>query len=224
MDNRIVLAGYENYVYPKFLTSYAKEPYDHARVYRELRAIEPRRERRLPSVVVDLCCGTGWFARKIARDGTCTGGRIIGVDFSVNAIDVACNRHRDHSSGIPDADVTFYVADVLQPETRTLLSAAPADEVWIIGSLHQVSDKGRLTALVDEILAPDGRVLIQTYRDVPGANAAADIAAMKRFGHSVFAESELAELAGRYGLVVVGERQIGLLYLCVLERDGSHGN
>ncbi|MDR1388222.1 MAG: class I SAM-dependent methyltransferase [Propionibacteriaceae bacterium] len=164
-------------------------------------------------LLVDLGCGTGWFARRLAQDPAHRGDRVLGLDRSAPAVEQA--RRLAQAAGPSSAALDFAVADAKEL-TRHL--PGPAAEIWICGCLHQMDDPAAVLAQVAASLTADGLVLCQTFRENPAINARVDSQVLGKFGHRVFPRPEFDDLVAGAGLTVTAERQAGLVLLAVLSR------
>lgn len=90
--------------------------------------------------VLDVGCGTGELARHLARRGH----RVVGLDMSPAAIDIARRRATDES-----LDVTFVVGDARELSTS---APGPFDAVVDSGLLHSLAEQDQ-PRYVDELHA-----------------------------------------------------------------------
>jgi ubiquinone/menaquinone biosynthesis C-methylase UbiE len=103
--------------------------------------------------VLDVGCGTGYFARRAARAVT-PGGRVVGIDPSPPVIDYATRTAPSHC--------TFTLASAEQlPQPD-----ASVDVVISSLAIHHLPPAQRPTALREmrRVLRPDGRLLIVDFR------------------------------------------------------------
>lgn len=212
-DTNWYLDRYEEKVYPKFLTKYAGRPLGYRTVYSELVNLagddyDPYAANR----VLDLGCGTGWYSRHIASNSEKS--RITGVDLSKAAIRRA--NERAQAAGISFNRLNYCVGDITH--SATSLGLGPhehADEVWICGALHQMSNPGQVLRRIATVLAPGGRCFIQTCEEPQKHNEHVDIALMRWMGQNVMHPGELKRLATEAGLSEVGARQHQFIRLAV---------
>ncbi len=102
--------------------------------------------------VVDLGCGPGLYANRMAR----TGASVTGVDFSPRSIDYA--REQAASDGL---DIDYRLGDYLETDFESgydLATMIMCDYCAL--SPHQ---RGRLLRRVGELLAPGGAFLFDVY-------------------------------------------------------------
>ncbi|MFL5320270.1 MAG: class I SAM-dependent methyltransferase, partial [Myxococcaceae bacterium] len=102
--------------------------------------------------VVDLGCGTGLFARKLARDPAF--GCLIGVDVSRAMIEEGVAQAREHGVMV---DFVRGEAPFLPFQDRSLGAVLQS------GSLHFIEDAARLFNEISRALRPGGRYLASTY-------------------------------------------------------------
>jgi cyclopropane fatty-acyl-phospholipid synthase-like methyltransferase len=162
--------------------------------------------------VLDLGCGTGWYARRLSLDERCRGTRIVGLDISQNALEVAREKQSQVAGGMV-ARVEYHAVDLLEK-----IPGDPAREIWFCGAWHQTSDPPKSLARVAEVLADDGVLFVQTYRVDPDANQAVDVAVMGLVGHHVFKKGEIESIAEGVGLKIMNRQQKGMIELCTMIR------
>ncbi len=211
LNSRRFLASYEDSIYPKFLTKYARREITYPVVYDTLRSLEPvGYTTPQGSVILDLGCGTGWFARRLAQEKHYKDAKIIGLDLSANAIAIARERAANTQLAVtPD----FRIADVLAPFT---IPDQPVSEVWICGALHQMRNQRQVLSRVRELLADNGLVYVQTFVEDPTVNEKIDMAVMRWLGHRVFRSGELDAIIADCGFTEIGSTSFGLIYFSCL--------
>ena len=104
--------------------------------------------KQLPSkgnIALDLGCGTGEFARLLARRFE----RVIALDLSPNAIEIAQQRSQDYRN------INYQVADILEYE----LTSEQFDAIVSIATLHHLPVKNLLPVL-KAILKPGGKLVV----------------------------------------------------------------
>ncbi len=111
---------------------------------------------RLPgdALVLDLACGTGIYARRLAVEASA--GRVIGLDLSRPML----RRARDllRSEGLENLEL-------VQGDARMLPFAdARFDAVNCSGALHLLGSPSHALAEMARVLGPGGRLTIATYR------------------------------------------------------------
>jgi len=107
-------------------------------------------------VVVDLCCGDGWFTLPIAR----VARHVIAVDIDADLLEAARRRLAD--SGATNCD--FIAGDAYE---LARLAPRPADFVFLANAFHGVPDRPRLARAVRAVLGPAGRFAIVNWHQRP---------------------------------------------------------
>ena len=110
---------------------------------------------------LDLACGRGGYGLEIARR---TGARMIGVDFSGVAVDLATGRAA--ARGMADV-AEFRVGDLI----ATCLDEASVDAVVCVDALQFALP---VSAAIDEclrVLRPGGRLAVTCWEALDGADA-----------------------------------------------------
>jgi SAM-dependent methyltransferase len=102
-------------------------------------------------VVLDLACGRGSYGLEIARR---TGARLVGVDFSAEAIEQA----RARAAGI-GAAAEFRVGDLV----ATGCDRASIDAVLCVDSVQFASPQDAAYAEMLRVLVPGGRALLTCW-------------------------------------------------------------
>jgi trans-aconitate 2-methyltransferase len=125
--------------------------------YRVDRAVDfALRHVRVDSTVLDIGCGIGIAAERIARKAR--GGRVVAVDISPAHIDY-CQRT------VTRSNVEFYECDVLRDfEKLSRLLVTPAEVVTLIDVLEHLPTKEALRLFIhlSQVLAEDGQIVL-TY-------------------------------------------------------------
>lgn len=112
--------------------------------------------------VLDLACGNGYFARKLARSGA----RVTGVDASAPIIERARRREAEQPLGI-----IYHVADAAHLD---MLAAASFAVVVCNMALMDIADVEGAFREVTRVLQAGGRFIASLSHpcfDVPGASA-----------------------------------------------------
>ncbi len=163
-------------------------------------------EASLSSVVLDLACGPGIYARRFARGSP--QGHVVGVDLSAAMLEVARQRARAER-----LDNLFLVrADAL----RLPLRDAAFDVVNCCGALHLFRDLPAALAEVARVLRPGGRFTAAAFRRRPGGLAARAARLRRRlFGLEAFLPEDLASLLRDAGLVDVRFPHVAGIWLVV---------
>lgn len=108
-------------------------------------------------VVVDLCCGDGYFTAALARI-VC--GKVYGVDIDPDMLDLT-RVELDRAGGT--------VLGLIHTDARNLpeLLEEKADYVLIANTFHGVQEKTELAHAVGNILNSGGRFAIINWRQLP---------------------------------------------------------
>ena len=108
-------------------------------------------------VVLDLCCGDGYFTAPLAR---IVGGKVYGVD-----IDPAMLERTRAELARPGTTAL----DPICADTRDLASVLPmkTDYVLIANTFHGVPDKAAMARAVAAVLNPGGRFAIVNWHPSP---------------------------------------------------------
>ena len=90
LDRKSKLRKYEEKTHPNFIRKYSGQELTFEDIYKILTAQNPEGwSLKEGDTVLDLGCGTGWYARKLSTDDRCRGALIIGLDISENALEIA---------------------------------------------------------------------------------------------------------------------------------------
>lgn len=104
------------------------------------------------TTLLDLACGRGGYGLEIARR---TGCRVVGVDFSAVALEVA----RDTQG---DVEATWVVGDL----TATTLPDASVDAVLCVDAVQFAEEPRRCYDEMRRVLRPGGRVALTSWEAV----------------------------------------------------------
>jgi ubiquinone/menaquinone biosynthesis C-methylase UbiE len=106
-------------------------------------------------VVADLGCGTGYFARRMAR-AVASRGRVYGVDIQPEMLD----RMKDllAREGITN------VVPVLGTGEDPRLPTASLDWILLVDVYHEFQQPRAMLARIREALKPEGRIALVEYR------------------------------------------------------------
>lgn len=108
------------------------------------------------TVVVDLCCGNGWFTLPIAR----VAKQVIAIDADAKQLAVA--RHRVSEAGLKNG--SFLEEDAYDAAAS---ESDPVDFVLLANVFHGVGDKPRLAKAVAGLLKPGGLFAIVNWHAHP---------------------------------------------------------
>jgi ubiquinone/menaquinone biosynthesis C-methylase UbiE len=103
------------------------------------------------ATLVDLACGRGGYGMEVARR---TGARLIGIDFSIEAIRLAGEHARTRRQ-----DVEFRVGGMSDTGLRT----GSADAVMVVDAIQFAEPPGAAYAEIHRILRPGGRVVLTSW-------------------------------------------------------------
>lgn len=188
------LDRYEDRISPRYLSKAAGQEFDLDKVWSIF--ADSNNAAKQPDVIMDLGCGTGWVSRKLSRRYAAAGTRVLGIDRSSQAIEVA-RRNRD-SAGISADRLDFRQVDLeicpWDAAQLGLKSGQQVDEIWLCGSLHQMHDPTAILREAHELLAPHGRLCLQTLEEPETHNQRVDFAVMRVFGQRIFRPGECAAL------------------------------
>ncbi len=108
-------------------------------------------------VVLDLCCGDGYFTAPLARI----------VEGKVYAVDIDPAMLEQTRAELERAGAT--VLDLICGDARDLPELLPrkVDHVLIANTFHGVPDKTALARAVAAVLNPDGRLAIVNWHKLP---------------------------------------------------------
>ena len=118
-------------------------------------------------VVADVGCGSGYYARRIARRVQ-PGGRVYCVDIQPEMLEIMQQR-------VAAEDVTG-IEPILSTATDPRLAAGAIDWIIIADVYHEMSDPEPMLARMRESLAPGGQIALLEYRveDGTGDHVKAD--------------------------------------------------
>lgn len=190
----VYLNRYEDRISPRYLTKAAGRDFGLDEVWRFFST--SNHAAKHPAVIMDLGCGTGWVSRKLASRYSPSGTSVLGIDRSSHAIDVA-RRNRD-TAGISADLLDFRQADLeICPWDAAQLGLRPeqrADEIWLCGSLHQMRNPAAILREAHQLLAPHGRLCLQTLEEPEAHHQRVDFAVMRALGQRIFRPGECAAL------------------------------
>jgi ubiquinone/menaquinone biosynthesis C-methylase UbiE len=129
-------------------------------------------------VVADVGCGTGYFARRMAR-AVAPGGRVYAVDIQKEMLDLL--RGRLEQEGLEN------VVPVLGDADDPHLAAASLDWILLVDVYHEFQQPKAMLARLRAALKPTGRVALVEYRQE------GDSALHIRAEHRMSAEQVLKE-------------------------------
>jgi ubiquinone/menaquinone biosynthesis C-methylase UbiE len=130
------------------------------------------------SVVADLGCGTGFFARRIAR-AIAPRGRVYGVDIQPEML--------ERMKVLLARESITNVVPVLGKADDPGLPAASLDWILLVDVYHELQQPKPMLARMREALKPEGRIALVEYR------LEGDSAAHIRSEHRMSVEQVLGE-------------------------------
>jgi ubiquinone/menaquinone biosynthesis C-methylase UbiE len=129
-------------------------------------------------VVADLGCGTGYFARRMAR-AVAPSGRVYGVDIQPEML--------DRMKGLLAREGITNVVSVLGAGDDPRLPAGSLDWILLVDVYHEFQQPKAMLAKMREALKPEGRIALVEYR------LEGDSAAHIRIEHRMSVEQVLGE-------------------------------
>jgi ubiquinone/menaquinone biosynthesis C-methylase UbiE len=106
-------------------------------------------------VVADLGCGTGWFARRMAR-AVAPRGRVYAVDIQPEMLDLL--------RGYVAAEGVSGVEAVLGTETDPRLAPGSLDWILMVDVYHEFQKPKAMLDAIRRSLKPTGKVALIEYR------------------------------------------------------------
>jgi ubiquinone/menaquinone biosynthesis C-methylase UbiE len=148
LEQPMVARSYERYVRPAIQFAISRRRFDRDSEYLVYRAMLGRPD----GPVLDLGCGTGLFARRLAKDPELPA--IVGIDVSKAMIE----------EGVAQARESGVMVDFVRAEMPYLPFVDHSlGAVLQAGSLHLVEDASRLFIEAGRVLRPGGRYVASTY-------------------------------------------------------------
>lgn len=182
LEQPLVARSYERYVRPAMQYAVARRRYDRDSELLLYRALLGKPD----GPVLDVACGTGLFARRLARDPSVP--PVVGMDVSKPMIE----------EGMAQAREAGVMVDFLRAEAPELpFQDQSFGAVLQTGALHLIADASRLFLEVGRVLRPGGRYVASTYTP-PGPLLTA---LHRRAGLYPRSEDELRSAIAAAGLV-----------------------
>lgn len=143
-----VARSYERYLRPAIQLAISRRRFDRDSEFLLYQALLGKPD----GPVLDLGCGTGLFARRLARDVELPA--VVGMDVSKAMLE----------EGVAQAREAGVMVDFVRAEAPYLpFMDHSLGAVLQSGSLHLVEDASRLFIEVGRVLRPKGRYLVSTY-------------------------------------------------------------
>lgn len=181
LEQPLVARTYERYVRPALQLAISRQRFDRDSEFAIYRSMLG-----LPNgPILDLACGTGLFARRLARDAEMP--PVVGMDVSKPMIE----------EGVAQAREAGVAVDFVRAEAPELpFQEGTLGAVLQTGALHLMSDARKLFMEVARVLKPGGRYVASTYLP-PGFPASV---LHRRAGLFPRGEDELRESIAAAGL------------------------
>jgi ubiquinone/menaquinone biosynthesis C-methylase UbiE len=157
--------------------------------------------------VLDVGCGTGYFARRIAA-AVSPGGAVVGIDPSQPML--------DYASGHTPANCSFQAAGA----EELPFGEASFDVVVSSLAFHHFPVEHRAGAVREmfRVLRPGGRLLIADFRPPSGAILNRIIAVVTAHAMAHNNAGQLAELITNAGFTITGNGERGPLHYVTAQR------
>ena len=149
LEQPLVARSYERYVRPALQLAISRQRFDRDSELSIYRSMLGRPE----GPILDLGCGTGLFARRLARDPELPA--VVGMDLSKAMLE----------EGVAQAREAGVIVDLVRAEAPELpFQDQSLGAVLQSGSLHLIADASRLFLEVGRALRPGGRYVASTYQ------------------------------------------------------------
>lgn len=182
LEQPLVARTYEQYVRPALQLAISRQRFDRDSEFLIYRSMLGSPD----GPILDLACGTGLFARRLARDVDLPA--VVGMDVSKHMIE----------EGMAQAREAGVVVDFVRAEAPELpFQDASLGAVLQTGALHLIPDAAGLFLEVGRVLRPGGRYVASTYLP-PGFPASI---LHKKAGLFPRGEDELRSAVATAGLV-----------------------
>jgi SAM-dependent methyltransferase len=113
-------------------------------------------------LVLDIACGNGQFARRMAQ----LGARVVATDFSQRFLDRASERSSEHS-----ASIEYRLVDATDEAQLLALGAGRYDAVTCLMALMDMTTIEPLARAVPRLLRPGGRFVFAIQHPAFNSNA-----------------------------------------------------
>jgi len=148
LEQPLVARTYERYVRPALQLAISRQRFDRDSEFLIYRSMLGTPE----GPILDLACGTGLFARRLARDPALPA--VVGMDVSKPMIE----------EGVAQTREAGVMVDFVRAEAPDLpFQDQSLGAVLQTGALHLIDDASRLFLEVGRVLRPGGRYVASTY-------------------------------------------------------------
>ena len=155
-------------------------------------------------VVADLGCGTGWFARRLAR-AVAPSGRVYAIDIQPEMLELM--------KGYLAREKTTNVVAVLGASDDPRIPPASLDWVLMVDVYHELQQPKAMLARIRESLKPEGKVALVEYR------AEGDSAAHIRPEHRMSVDQILEEWTPAGLRMVARHEDLPTQHFLVFEKE-----
>ena len=155
-------------------------------------------------VVADLGCGTGWFARRLAR-AVAPSGRVYAIDVQPEMLELM--------KGYLAREKTANVVAVLGASDDPKVPPGSLDWVLMVDVYHELQQPKAMLARIRESLKPDGKVALVEYR------AEGDSAAHIRPEHRMSVDQILEEWTPAGLRMVARHEDLPTQHFLVFEKE-----
>jgi ubiquinone/menaquinone biosynthesis C-methylase UbiE len=104
--------------------------------------------------VADIGAGTGYFTRRFAKASP--EGTVYAVDLEPNMLRYIAKRAR--TEGLKN------VVPVLALPDSPMLASSSVDVIFICNTIHHIENRAQYYAVLREVLAPGGRIVVVDFR------------------------------------------------------------
>lgn len=143
--------------------------------------------------IIDLACGTGVQTRMLKKK---SGGKVIGIDNSIDMLNVAINKEEKEQLGIKYVLADCY-SDITQlPEVSAMIPLDLVNVVWLICNEENFEKIKNLVSTSFKLLRPGGVMVLVTI------NPKINIAAKKLTKYGITIEEDLEGKEVKDGMII----------------------